>query len=514
MALNQSLIDYFKTNNEGQLSITSTMYSDKNRQVYRDTTEEETRELYNNILNEDKYTNAFARLMADKMGGIILFLIVFLSGYSLLYDKKYRMQEVIYAKQISSLTYILAKYLAIVILTVICCLSLVLFTTFVFLGLGAKYQYAIDIFAFFKYFVAWVFPTILFGAALGMLVSVLTGSGIIAILMHFFFFFLSVVPLYGDYRIYKAVIRCNGIGGYYEYKSWYNSILYNRIFYTIITAIMIVIIWWTFDYNRNKIVDNKGKKGPLWIELKELRTQVIKILEWKNNILHLHLSEGNRFSFFGNKVGYSFNLIKYNFKIACKANSILSIFLFFGIYIFFRNDMDDMDITYLAEHFVSIIGIPFFVSIGNIEKQIGCYDIISIRGNHLLSTMRMCMVAAISFSLTSVFLWLLATGKPVETKEIIIGTWITGAYLGMIGMLVTRLMNNIIVGYLVSFGYYILAFLTNDGLFQGMPIFSLSSGNDFEAKYHLLEALVIIFLVSVIMDIKMNRLLFNRNKLH
>lgn len=84
----------------------------------------------------------------------------------------------------------------------------------------------------------------------------------------------------------------------------------------------------------------------------------------------------------------------------------------------------------------------------------------------------------------------------------------------MIGMLVTRLMNNIIVGYLVSFGYYILAFLTNDGLFQGMPIFSLTSGNDFEAKYHLLAALIIIFLVSVIIDIKINRLLFNRNNLH
>lgn len=498
--LNQYLVGYYNNDTSGiKVSIETSIYPDGTTQVYRDANYEEAMQLYNDILTKDNYTNAFARLMADKMGLIVLMLVVFLAGYNLLNDKSYKMQEIIYSKQISSLTYIMAKYLSVIILITFCCLTLVVGVTIIFLKLGYQYHYQVDAFAFIKYFILWVFPTIMFGTAIGMFISFISDMGILAILVNFGFFILSVEPAVGNYSLSKAAIRFNVLGDYDKYSLWYNDIVRNRIFYVILSIIIILGLWIGFDYKRNRFSSSKLCKSLKFGILDTLRNQLDKYFNTKN--LRIKFSDFSkiRFSSIGDNISYFLNSIWYNYKIACKLNTLLSVSFIAVIFLLFHYDMN---ITYLAEHFVSIIGVICFVSIENIEKRIGCSDIIGLRNGRFQTMLRRCMAIIISLVLTFIPLWIMGSENPVSMNKLALGTWITGAFLGSIGMLAARITGNIVAGYLVSFGYYVGAVFTNDSLFQPFCIFSISSNSSFTEKIYLITVVVIIFVVNGLWDIK------------
>lgn len=225
-----------------------TSYGDKRRsaELSEPKTYEDALKDYKELIQKDKVTNAGARLFADYMGITAGFFPVFLAAFILMKDKRSKMQELICSRSISSYTYILSKYLALCTALFIPYILYATHVTFIFFKVGIANNCTIDIWAFYKFSFYWIVPTILFTVALGMLISVVFNNGVIAIPIQFILWLNSLMPLKGNYSLNKFIIRFNTFGDYQSYVSWSKSIAINRLFYLIISIMIIFItafIW-------------------------------------------------------------------------------------------------------------------------------------------------------------------------------------------------------------------------------------------------------------------------------
>jgi hypothetical protein len=108
----------------------------------------------------------------------------------------------------------------------------------------------IDYFAFFKYTLFWIAPTVMFTSGVGALISIIFGNGVAAIPVQFMLWMNSLMPLRGDYGLTKLVIRFNTAGAYEEYIGWVHNIGINRIFYVLISAGLVLIGTWVWSLKR------------------------------------------------------------------------------------------------------------------------------------------------------------------------------------------------------------------------------------------------------------------------
>ena len=226
----------------------STNYSDKKRLIglSEPKTYEDAVKDYKDLLEKDKVTNAAAREFSDYMGITAGFFPVFLAAFILMKDKRSKMQELICSRNVSSYTYILSKYAALCVALLIPYLLFATHATVIFYNIGKFNNYDISILAFYKFTLWWIAPTIFFTTALGMLISVIFDNGIIAIPVQFILWINSIKTLGGDYSLSKFVIRFNTFGDYSNYIKWSSSIANNRIFYMIVSVVLILItslIW-------------------------------------------------------------------------------------------------------------------------------------------------------------------------------------------------------------------------------------------------------------------------------
>lgn len=230
----------------------STMYSNEWRDdsLRRPMTYEEAVEKYEDLMEKDKLTGAFGRLFADYMGITAGIFPIFLGAFVLTRDRRTRAHEIIYSRKVSSVTYVLSKYFGILTLVTLCYFLLAMATTFYYVDVASTQNLVIDYLAFYKYTFAWIVPTAMFSIALGMLVSVIFGNGIVAIPLQFVIWIQSMLPLQGDYGLSKMVVRFNGLGFTEEYLSWFNAIAINRVFYGALSLGLIFLAAWVWSVKR------------------------------------------------------------------------------------------------------------------------------------------------------------------------------------------------------------------------------------------------------------------------
>jgi len=213
-------------------------------------TYEEAMENYNVILKEDKLTNAEGRVFADYMGITAGLFPIFIAAFILIRDMKSGAQEIIFSKKISSLKYVLTKYLAAIVAFIIPYIITASHATLKYSMLAAKGNISIDYFAFYKYTLMWVVPTLMFVTALGMVFAVLFKKPIAAIIVQFLLWCTSISSLHGSYGISKYIIRFNSSVPNTEYMKWAKTIYINRGFYVVLSAAIIFIT--VLIYNRRR----------------------------------------------------------------------------------------------------------------------------------------------------------------------------------------------------------------------------------------------------------------------
>ncbi|QAA32556.1 ABC transporter permease [Clostridium manihotivorum] len=230
----------------------STDFGDDHRSMLskRPMTYEEALNAYNKTVNIDKLSNASARLFSDYMGITAGLFTVFLSAFILTKDKRTKTYEVIYSRSVSSATYILSKYIAICLCVSLGYLLLASYSTFLTIRMSVLNNYPIDYLSYYKYTVTWILPTVFFSNALGMLLSAIFNNGVVAIIIQFVIWINSLLPLSGDYTLLKPIIRFNSLGYYDDYVSYAKAIETNRIFYLILSLVIVVANIWVHSMKR------------------------------------------------------------------------------------------------------------------------------------------------------------------------------------------------------------------------------------------------------------------------
>ncbi len=185
---------------------------------------------YEVFVNEDGISGAYARLFCDYMGILAGIVPAFIAAEAAIGGK------------------IWARFMSVAALTFIPVVLFALAATYE-LSAGVKpLGLTIDYFAFLKYSVAWLLPTVMFAAAVGLFFTILTRRTI-GILVQFLLWIWSVM-FWGQNGLvsikYGAnmFIRHNVVGEYQTYLASQNEIFMNRAAYTILALALITIAWY------------------------------------------------------------------------------------------------------------------------------------------------------------------------------------------------------------------------------------------------------------------------------
>lgn len=205
---------------------------------------------YNDIIEKDKITGAYARLFCDYMGIIVSILPVFAAASLTNFDRKSRMEQLIYSRKISSSKLVFTRFAALVTILFIPVIILSFTASFSVMKLYPDIN--TDFFAVPKMAVFWLLPNILFSSALGMIFTE-TFSLLIAVFVQGVLWFGSVMSnmgLTGNISRFTLVCRHNSLYDRNSFIECYNKFIFNRISYTLISLLIIILTSWIYSMKR------------------------------------------------------------------------------------------------------------------------------------------------------------------------------------------------------------------------------------------------------------------------
>ncbi len=247
----ESMIDYMNSL-DSELG-GNTVLGPKYRQFIRAMTYEESLIEYESQKDDGKITAVYARMLADYLGISAGLFVVFLSSFSLLRDKYWRTQELIFSSNVKSIVYVGAKFIGLFISVMSVFLTIGLIETTIFLFQANMYNATVNFLDFFKYIIAWVAPTVMFGIILPMLIAIIAENSIFAIVVKFCMTLILLfnTELTGQYDFTRFIIRFNGNNFYQQFAS---AIKYNRLFYVGISLMLILLTTFIWEVKRNKVM--------------------------------------------------------------------------------------------------------------------------------------------------------------------------------------------------------------------------------------------------------------------
>ncbi len=235
-------------------------YSDENiignfsriPKTYEDALEE-----WERFYNDDKITGAYARLFCDYLGIIVSTLPVFLAVFLSERDKSSGMRQLVYSRKITSARLIFTRYFSLVFTMII-----PVFITALLAFANVKKIYPdneLDKFAILKTAVYWLIPNIMASTAAGMLVTEIS-SGLIAIFVQGAWWFASIFAsseLTGSIRNFTFVMRHNSLLGYDIFQNEWHTIVFNRLFFTVISLLAVLLTAVIFEMKRRGVFNVK-----------------------------------------------------------------------------------------------------------------------------------------------------------------------------------------------------------------------------------------------------------------
>lgn len=193
-------------------------------------TYEEAVESYNLIASTDKFTEAYARLFCDYIGIILSILPVFIAVAVCLKDRRAKMNDLIYARKISSFKLILSRYFAIIIAVMLPTVILAYISNSTIWG-----QYSgmnLDYFAPLKYAIGWLMPSAMIAVAIGIFFTELTETPIAIAIQGLWWFIdlnAGVSRMGGVHTLFELTPRHNVLGNTQIFLDEFNTLVANRL---------------------------------------------------------------------------------------------------------------------------------------------------------------------------------------------------------------------------------------------------------------------------------------------
>lgn len=202
---------------------------------------------YNKTIYDDKVSIAFARLFCDYMTRVLGLFPIFIVVVFWLKDRRNKMNELINSKQIETVKLITIRTLAILTAVILPVIILSFESLIPLMEYSAETGIAIDAFAFIKYILWWLLPTVIVVTGLGTFLTILTSTPI-AILVQFIWWFIdsAITGLSGDTRLYTLMIRHNTLNGAELIQRDFNIIWLNRglmMFVSIVLIYLSIVIY-------------------------------------------------------------------------------------------------------------------------------------------------------------------------------------------------------------------------------------------------------------------------------
>ncbi len=244
-----------KMSEVSQIIGSGSMYSEEmiNRYSMREMTYEEAVNEYKTIVKEDKVTRALARLFADYMGIILGIIPVFVVVASLLSDKKHGLHQLLSSRAISSFRFVTARYLSLIVMMVLplVCISLIPLSQGMYSAEAAGVQG--DGLAFIRIIFGWLLPTIMAVTSLSYMITIIFNNGFaifvqvgIWIISIFSGSTASIVGVFG----FQLIPRFNSLGSSQIYREKFSELVLNRMGYSSISILILLITVWLYDQRR------------------------------------------------------------------------------------------------------------------------------------------------------------------------------------------------------------------------------------------------------------------------
>ena len=214
-------------------------------------TEEEARAEYESFLKEDRITGGLARLFCDYVGIDLGILPVFAAAFLTSVDRKRRMHELVYTRNISSFRLVFTRYAALI------------FTMFipVFLEMCAALIQAfcvyggkdMDIPVMFTLPTFWLLPILMFATAMGVLITEVFSSAT-AIFTQLVIWFMSVMTsggaLYGKIGRFTLICRHNSPANRSEFLLNQDNFIFSRFFWAIVSVVLVIVAAFVYEAKR------------------------------------------------------------------------------------------------------------------------------------------------------------------------------------------------------------------------------------------------------------------------
>ena len=206
---------------------------------------------YIDFTEKDKVTGGLARYFCDYAGIILTLLPVFVAASMTAADRKRRMHELVYTRNISSFKIVYTRYAALVVTMFIP--VLIMMAAALIQALNIYGGENLSCLAMFTLPTFWLLPNILFAAALGMLVTEVFSS-FTAIAVQVVVWFGSVMSggrmLYGNIGKYDLLCRHNSSLGRSLFLSNWDNFVFSRIFWTVMSIVIVLLAVMAYDAKR------------------------------------------------------------------------------------------------------------------------------------------------------------------------------------------------------------------------------------------------------------------------
>lgn len=208
---------------------------------------------YEEIVEKDRVTGAYARMVCDYFGIILGIIPVFLGATVLLRDRRGQSEQVLYSKSVSSIRLVGSRYVSTVLLLLLPTLVISLMPAIQALVIAGKLNATGDLLLYYQYILGWLLPTILFVLGLSFFVTELFG-GVAAIVVQVIFWLVSIfsngADIVGGIGL-NLIPRFNKVGERAIFDKIFEELVWNRLFFSALGILLLLLSVVVYDHKRN-----------------------------------------------------------------------------------------------------------------------------------------------------------------------------------------------------------------------------------------------------------------------
>lgn len=216
---------------------------------------------YEDLVEKDGLTGGYLRLFCDYMGVILGVLPIFVTATRILRDKRAQMQELVYSRQVSSVSVVGSRFAALTVMHMLPVIILSLIPYFICITSGQGGAH-LDYLAWVKYDLGWLLPAVMTVTALGMLLTELTETAL-AVLVQAAWWFVSVMSgaftMKGGSYGWNLIPRHNTELNHQGFADGFLQLAANRIMYALLAAALAALTVIVYERKRKGHLRRHGK---------------------------------------------------------------------------------------------------------------------------------------------------------------------------------------------------------------------------------------------------------------